>query len=177
MKKQKIIASIILFALFCLYGCCRIPPEQEEWHRRRLKANGIVQRSLDKRAALTSEQLIAIVGEPDLIVDFDELQAILSDDSNYRNRVMSDICYFYCRVEKYHDECNYLRKDEKWTDYKEVQNCDLWLYDESQHFRKPPDSCCPFCAKVGFTCIIFFVEDSQVIGSSLVEPWKPLDKK
>ena len=175
----KIFCVTILF-WFYLQGCCQTPPKQYDWHQRRINASGMIEHFRSKKApSLDTEQLVALVGEPDLILSPPELArdlVTLHEDTSYRTKVMSEICTAYCQTEggRSSSVCDLQCGDGKWKDYSEFKNCILWLYDESKHFKQPFNHDNPWCAQVGFTCEVFFVKDSNVIGSWPITHWEPL---
>lgn len=166
---------IVFLALLYLDGCCGSGQlEQKDWEMKMLNAFFTVDKILNnKYPCLTKEQLVAIVGEPDLQLNPLELQEILINDNLYRKRVMDQLWKDYCRAKKEQPDFHCIPGSDRWTMCEEFKKCSLWLYDESNRFSRPIDRGI-WCANTGFKAHFFFFEDSKVVGGAPVAFWEPL---
>jgi len=159
--------------------------KQGYWHRDHLRAS-IVEDSFRDRGAplLVTEQLITLVGEPDYKITPAEFEERMPEDKplieglSYCEWHMERLWQSYRRCKKQRRGDSKIITAETWRDSPEFNECLLWIYDESLHFSKPLHSNdwlhCLFCGKWGFSVEIYFVEDSQVVGTHHTYTNKPL---
>lgn len=177
---KKLLTNVILIVVcFILQGCyCFQDPRQKDWHNEIGRASLVVTRVIVKNTPfIVDKQLVALIGEPDFKLSPFELQELLIDDLPYRETVMNHVWSGYCLAKRDLAQreiagADYDPGTDNWKECEEFKKCSLWLYDETQHFGKSMVWCWGY--NTGFTCCVFFVEKSNVIGYSTVIFWKPL---
>lgn len=168
---------ILLF--FLLQGCYVFQdPRQKDWHSEIIRASLAVKRATVKNAPfIVDKQLVAFIGEPDFKLSPFELQELLIEDLTYRETIMNHVWSGY-RLAKRDvaqrdvNGSDYDPGTDNWKECEEFKKCSLWLYDETRHFSRP--MVWGWGVNTGFTCCVFFVEKSNVIGDCPVVFWKPL---
>jgi len=177
---QNATITVILLGIgvFCFAGCYRSSEilEQEGWHEDLSRAHTVEYEFRDSGAPLlATEQLITLVGEPDYKITPAEFEERMPEDKplmeglSYCEWHMERLWQSYRRCKKQRRGDSKIITAETWRDSPEFNECLLWIYDESLHFSKPLHSNdwlhCLFCGKWGFSVEIYFVEDSQVVGT------------
>jgi hypothetical protein len=159
----------VVIAVLVLSGCCSVPKEQQEWHGRHL----IPDMPLDGQA------LQEVVGSPDYIVTPVQLSARVKGDIAYRDWVMSQIWEDYWRNSEGSAALSGMHKPPgQWHESEDFLAATVWLYDESLHFRRPPNSGFPsnwFCGSLGFSCQAYTLHEGRVIAHTSLVLWEGLE--
>jgi len=182
-----ITVSLLGIGLFCFAGCYESAEiwEQKWWNKDLSRAHTVEYEFRDSGAPLlTTEQLIALIGVPDYQMTSAGLEVCIPEDRplleglSYREWHMKELWDSYRRCKEQRRGDSKIITAETWRDSPEFNECLLWIYDESLHFSKPLHSgdwlYCLFCGKWGFSVEIYFVEDSQVVGTHHTYTNKPL---
>jgi hypothetical protein len=153
---------ILCLAIFLIQGCADCNQERERWLNPKYK----VLFELEQQAQLTQEDVLARIGSPDAVLSLAEF--LNSMPKHYdmevivRELAAGDV----------NGKCiqNNLSANKPNIEFRE--NCRLWLYDESLHFKEPYKPG-PFtmCAYVGFSCFCFYVEDKTIVGGTALHNW------
>jgi len=172
---KDILKNIILAALsLILVGCYTLQsPKKSKWHEK-MPSRVLCQVGQDgqMQTCMATIELEAKAGQPDFKVSPVQLEALMVDDVSYRKEVFDHLWLSYRQDKKRLLDFHCADEPGKWRDCQEFKTCSLWLYDESQHFKKP--MVWGWNYRVGFTCYCFFVEQGQVVGTTGLIYWKPL---
>ena len=179
MTKKLLTNVILIVACFILQGCyCFQDPRQKDWHKEiGLASSTVIKATIKNVPFIVDKQLVAFIGEPDFKLTPLDLQDLLIEDGTYRKKKMNEIWsdYLLAKRDVAQRDVNgsdYDPGTDNWKECEEFNKCSLWLYDETRHFSKPMVWCWGY--NTGFTCCVFFVERSNVIGANWVIFWKPL---
>lgn len=176
--------------VFCFAGCkySYETTKQGFWEKDHLRAS-IVEDSFRSRGAplLVTEQLITLIGEPDYKMTPAEFEGRIPKDKpsienlSYREWHMRELWESYGRCKEDRRGDSKMITGDGWRDSQEFNECLLWVYDESLHFKKPLHSgdwlYSLFCCEPAFWVHIFFVEDSQIVGSHSTSSSKAFFRK
>jgi hypothetical protein len=126
---------------------------------------------------MSSEQIETLIGEPDFKGPPGKLEGLLEGDESYRSKVFTKLWHDYCLAKRKTDPSGFdcPREPARWRDCGQFNVCSFWLYDESEHFRKP--IVWGWGVHVGFSCYCFFVEQGRVVGVSCMTHWRPLNNE
>jgi hypothetical protein len=173
--KNSILAGVSVLFIGC-YGLQ--PRRQKAWHEGVIRVHSEAGLSVSKRADLmSSEQIETLIGEPDFKGPPGKLEGLLEGDESYRSKVFTKLWHDYCLAKRKTDPSGFdcPREPARWRDCGQFNVCSFWLYDESEHFRKP--IVWGWGVHVGFSCYCFFVEQGRVVGVSCMTHWRPLNNE
>ncbi len=183
---ETILVTLLGIATIFLTGCnySYETTKQGYWDRDHLRAS-IVESLFRSYGAplLVTEQLITLIREPDYKMTPAVFEERIPKDkpSIMGEWHMQEVWYSYRRCKGERRDSSEVVTAETWRVSPEFNKCLLWVYDESLHFKKPLHSgnwlrtLC--CGKPKFSVNIFFVEDSQVVGSHSIGSTKPFFMK
>ena len=159
--------------VLCCTGCYLLQSDQHRWHKKVLGVYPTVMTYSYLRNTMDRFQLEGQIGPPDYVMSPPELAAQLATQhENEGDRIMDEIwtCFTRRREDMQKPVSN--GTSGSWEECKEFQALELLMYDESSHFKKS----IVYCGKIddGFSCYIYIVEKSRVIGATTILDWKPL---
>lgn len=171
-NKEKVrgIYFFVLLTTICFAGCVESYQKQVQrrWNENLANRRAIADNFRNSGVGLLStQQLNVLLTSPDLKTTPKELEMLipaewdLKKGTPSREEIMTDLWDRYRHCKKDRPRLSETVTAKSWREeYLEFTSCVLWIYDESKHFDEPLG-----CVRL-FVTYIFFVEDSEILGTA-----------
>jgi hypothetical protein len=162
-------------------GCGPTVEEQREWVDRLFLTQGRMENALDPAAGgriVSPAQLEDVLGRPDFMLGAEDLRMRLpgrtEEEKRHRQRVLERVVQEYCMTKGLLTDP---KDPAKFPADPAFLECQFWLYDETKHFPHELPFPVLFGPPEGFHCGFFLIEADRVVGSFVLDNWRPLRDK
>jgi hypothetical protein len=139
------------------------PGGHQQWHHQVARAAQASDQQSARGSMVSVEDLQAMAGPPDYRMRLGQLQQRMPGSDTYRSRVTGQLALGY-------EDTRQAAARSAPGPLPELEQCMLWIYDESRHFSKPMDR----NQRSGYYATVFYVFRNAVLGSETLIMWQPL---